>query len=66
MNRRENLLQLLERVNEHVEELRAAWQSDPDGPVTITSSLATNLIAEVRDVAGILNSNIDLIAPEGE
>jgi hypothetical protein len=64
-SRRENLQKLLKDVDEDVEQLREAYnQSDSDGHVTITSSLAGHLSGTVRDVAGILNTNLDLIAPD--
>jgi hypothetical protein len=66
-SRRENLQKLLKDVEESVEQLREAdRQSDSDGLVTITSSLAGKLIASVRDVAGILERNLDLISPKDD
>jgi hypothetical protein len=60
---RENLEKLLEDTNKSVEELREAdQQRDSDGCLRFTSRQTGTLIALTRDVIGVLNSNLDVIA----
>lgn len=64
MGVRENMQELLRQVDECVELLDVARdkRGDSDQPVELTESETGKLRAVIRDVAGILNKNLDLIA----
>jgi hypothetical protein len=63
MGVKENMQKLLQDTYELVEQLREADnQPDPEGFVRLTSEQAGKLISVIGDVAGILKSNLNLIA----
>ncbi len=68
MGKRENLQKLLQQARECEEILEAARdkRDGPDQSVVLTASEFNDVWTVFRDVAGTLNMNLDLIAPEDD
>jgi 2-keto-4-pentenoate hydratase len=68
MGRRENVEDLIAKLQRNNEELQAAQsQAGFGNPVTITYDLANRLTSGVSDILGNLNPRVlDAIAPKGE